>query len=208
MILTIDFESYYSKTFSLSKMTTEEYIRSKSFEVIGVAVQSDDNDPVWYSGTKANTKKFLDQFDWANATAVAHNAAFDMAILNWHFDIRPKRIIDTLSMARAVHGTNVGGSLAALTQHYNLGAKGTEVDDALGKRRPVVVFRGREQFHGAVPITPPHLDGGIATGIVAQGGRRLDVGRLGQQLEGIGEKLGCIIRVENVRGAEGKHNPV
>ena len=135
MILTIDFESYYSKSFSLSKMTTEEYIRAKRFEVIGVAVQSDGNDPVWYSGTKANVKKFLDQFDWANATAVAHNAAFDMAILNWHFDIRPKRIIDTLSMARAVHGTNVGGSLAALTQHYNLGAKGTEVDDALGKRR-------------------------------------------------------------------------
>lgn len=135
MILTIDFESYYSKSFSLSKMTTEEYIRAKRFEVIGVAVQSDDSDPAWYSGTKANTKKFLDQFDWANATAVAHNAAFDMAILNWHFDIRPKRIIDTLSMARAVHGTNVGGSLAALTQHYNLGAKGTEVNDALGKRR-------------------------------------------------------------------------
>jgi len=135
MILTIDFESYYSKTFSLSKLTTEEYIRSKSFEVIGVAVQSDGNDPVWYSGTKANTKKFLDQFDWASATAVAHNAAFDMAILNWHFDIRPKRIVDTLSMARALHGTNVGGSLAALVQHYNLGAKGTEVNDALGKRR-------------------------------------------------------------------------
>jgi DNA polymerase len=135
MILTIDFESYYSKSFSLSKMTTEEYIRAKRFEVIGVAVQSDDSDPAWYSGTKANVKKFLDQFDWANATAVAHNAAFDMAILNWHFDIRPKRIVDTLSMARAVHGTNVGGSLAALTQHYNLGAKGTEVNDALGKRR-------------------------------------------------------------------------
>jgi DNA polymerase I-like protein with 3'-5' exonuclease and polymerase domains len=135
MILTIDFESYYSKIFSLSKMTTEEYIRSKSFEVIGVAVQSDDNDPVWCSGTKANIKKFLDQFDWDNATAVAHNAAFDMAILNWHFDIRPERIIDTLSMARAVHGTNVGGSLAALVQHYGLGAKGTEVNDALGKRR-------------------------------------------------------------------------
>lgn len=134
-ILVCDIESYYSKTFSLSKLTTEEYIRSKSFEVIGVAVQSDGNDPVWYSGTKANTKKFLDQFDWANATAVAHNAAFDMAILNWHFDIRPKRIIDTLSIARAVHGTNVGGSLAALVQHYNLGAKGTEVNDALGKRR-------------------------------------------------------------------------
>jgi DNA polymerase len=60
---------------------------------------------------------------------------FDMAILNWQFDIRPKGIADTLSMARAIHGTEVGGSLAKLAEHYGLGVKGTEVLNALGKRR-------------------------------------------------------------------------
>ena len=39
MLLYIDFETYYSREFSLSKMTTEEYIRSPQFEVIGVAVK-------------------------------------------------------------------------------------------------------------------------------------------------------------------------
>jgi len=58
-----------------------------------------------------------------------------MAILNWQFDIRPKGIADTLSMARAIHGTEVGGSLAKLAEHYGLGIKGTEVLNALGKRR-------------------------------------------------------------------------
>lgn len=134
-LLTIDFETYYASDFSLSKMTTEEYIRSGSFEVIGVSVKVDSGDTVWFSGTKQETKKFLDRFDWANAIALAHNAVFDMAILNWHFDIRPKKIADTLSMARAVHGTEVGGSLAALATHYKLGTKGTEVINALGKRR-------------------------------------------------------------------------
>ena len=38
-ILTIDFETYYSQTYSLTKLTTEEYIRSDEFEVIGVSVQ-------------------------------------------------------------------------------------------------------------------------------------------------------------------------
>jgi DNA polymerase len=38
-------------------------------------------------------------------------------------------------MARAVHGTEVGNSLAKLVQYYNLGEKGTEVLDAKGKRR-------------------------------------------------------------------------
>lgn len=134
-LITIDFETYYSKTFSLSKMTTEEYIRSTEFEVIGVAVQVGELSPVWCSGTRKHIKTFLDAFDWDNAAVIAHNAMFDLAILNWHFDINPKRIADTLSMARAIHGTVVGGSLAALAVHYALGVKGTDVLDALGKRR-------------------------------------------------------------------------
>jgi DNA polymerase len=134
-VLTIDFETFYSSDYSLSKMTTEEYIRSPLFEVIGVAVAVDDAEPVWFSGSKEEVKEFLDGFPWAESLALAHNAMFDMAILNWHFDIRPKRILDTLSMARPLHGTSVGGSLKALTEFYNLGEKGTEVVNALGKRR-------------------------------------------------------------------------
>ena len=134
-VLTIDFETYYDRAFSLSKMTTEEYIRDELFETIGVAVQVNDGEPVWFSGTKVQTKRWLDQFDWANSIAVAHNSVFDMAILNWHFDIRPKRIADTLSMARALHGNEVGVSLKAMAEFYELGVKGDEVINALGKGR-------------------------------------------------------------------------
>jgi DNA polymerase I-like protein with 3'-5' exonuclease and polymerase domains len=77
----------------------------------------------------------LGKFKWHESIALAHNAMFDMAILNWQFGYRPKKIADTLSMARAIHGTEVGGSLGALVQHYQLGEKGTEVVNALGKRR-------------------------------------------------------------------------
>lgn len=134
-IITIDFETYYAKDYGLGKMTTEEYIRDPRFETIGVAVQVNDGEPVWCSGTKKQIKEFLDTFDWRNSVAVAHNAMFDMAILNWHFCISPKRIVDTLSMARALHSIEVGGSLAALVEYYELGEKGTEVVNALGKRR-------------------------------------------------------------------------
>lgn len=134
-ILTLDFETYYAKDYSLSKLTTEEYIRDPRFEVIGVSVSHDSSQPVWFSGTRTETKKFLTGYAWDNAIAVAHNAVFDMAILSWIFDIQPKHIVDTLSMARAIHGTEVGGSLKALSEHYSLGVKGTEVIAALGKRR-------------------------------------------------------------------------
>jgi len=134
-ILTVDMETYYDREFSLSKMTTEEYIRSPNFEVIGVAVKVDGEDTEWFTGTYEQTKSFLQKFEWRNSLAVAHNAMFDAAILTWHFGIKPRGWIDTLSMARAIHGTEVGGSLAALARHYQLGVKGTEVLDALGKRR-------------------------------------------------------------------------
>jgi len=134
-ILTLDFETFYSPAFSLTKMTTEEYVRSPDFEVIGVSVQEDGGEPVWFSGDAYALHQFLTSYDWANALALAHNAPFDGAILTWKFGIKPKGWLDTLSMGRALHGTEVGGSLAALTHYYDLGEKGTEVVNALGKRR-------------------------------------------------------------------------
>jgi DNA polymerase I-like protein with 3'-5' exonuclease and polymerase domains len=134
-ILTIDFETYYDREFSLSKITTEEYVRSKQFETIGVAVKVNGGKTEWYNGTKEQIKFWLGKFKWHESVALAHNAMFDMAILNWQFGYKPKKIADTLSMARAIHGTEVGGSLGVLVQHYQLGEKGTEVVNALGKRR-------------------------------------------------------------------------
>jgi DNA polymerase I-like protein with 3'-5' exonuclease and polymerase domains len=132
-IITLDMETFYSSTYSLSKITTEEYIRSPEFETIGVSVKVDDAPAEWFSGTKEETKRFLDRYDWGNAIAVAHNAMFDMAILSWVYGIRPKRIADTLSMARALGAGSV--SLASLVKQYNLGEKGDEVINALGKKR-------------------------------------------------------------------------
>jgi len=134
-ILTIDFETYYDAQFSLSKLTTEEYVRGEEFEVIGVAVQINDGEPQWFSGTHEEIKLFLGQFDFEQNIAVAHNAAFDAAILRWHFGISPRKWIDTLSMARALHGTEVSGSLAALAVQYSLGVKGEEVIHTKGKHR-------------------------------------------------------------------------
>ena len=134
-ILTIDFETFYSTEFSLSRMTTEEYVRDPQFEVIGVSVQVDDGEPVWFSGSMLETQTWLEQFDWANSFALAHNAMFDAAILNWCFDLRPKAWLDTLSMGRAIHGTEVGGSLKVLATHYRLGVKGAEVEEAKGLHR-------------------------------------------------------------------------
>ena len=126
-IIVLDFETAYGGDLGFAKQTTEEYIRDKRFEVIGVSVQVNDGEPVWFSGTHQKTYEFLNKYNWKNSIALAHNAVFDGAILNWQFGITPKGWLDTLSMGRALHGTQVGGSLAVLAQHYGIGVKGEQV---------------------------------------------------------------------------------
>lgn len=134
MLITIDFETYYDKAYSLSKLTTEEYIRDDRFEIIGVSIKEDDNAAIWVTGTKAQIRKHLRMYDWAKSFVLAHNTLFDGAILSWHFGVTPKGWLDTLCMARAIHGVDAGGSLKALAERYNIGEKGDEVINALGKR--------------------------------------------------------------------------
>jgi DNA polymerase len=134
-IITVDFETYYSADLGFAKQTTEEYVRDPRFEVVGVAVQVNDGEPEWYTGDSIGTYAFLKRFDWENSLALAHNAMFDGFILSEHFAIKPKGWLDTLSMGRALHGTNVGGSLKVLAEFYGIGEKGTEVNDAKGLRR-------------------------------------------------------------------------
>tara|TARA_R110002074_G_scaffold76929_2_gene174752 strand:+ start:1543 stop:3369 length:1827 start_codon:yes stop_codon:yes gene_type:complete len=134
-LITVDFETYYDKEFSLSKLTTEEYIRDPRFEVIGVGVKVNNNETEWASGSKQEIKRFLQTFDWDEAVFLAHNTMFDGAIASWIFDVNPRLYTDTLCIARAVDGVEVSGSLRALAERYSLGVKGTEVTNALGKRR-------------------------------------------------------------------------
>lgn len=145
-ILTVDFETYYDRDLGFAKQTTEEYVRDPRFEIVGVAVQVDDDEPEWFTGTKDEIGEFLLRYNWADCYALAHNAIFDGAILNWHFDIRPKAWLDTLSMARPIHGVDAGGSLKVLVERYNLGEKGTEVVNALGKRRALFTKADMEAY--------------------------------------------------------------
>jgi DNA polymerase len=145
-IITIDFETYYDQEFSLSKLTTEEYVRDDRFEVIGVAVKVGDDDTEWFSGDFDSTKKFLMQYDWTTHLVLAHNMLFDGAIMSWRFGIKPLGWLDTLAMARAIDGIEVGNSLAKLADRYALGTKGTEVIAAKGMRRKDFKSEQLEQY--------------------------------------------------------------
>lgn len=134
--MTVDFETFYSASVSLSKLTTEEYIRHPEFHIIGVGVSIDGKAPVWVSGTHEEIRGILlELVDWHTSAVLCHNTVFDGAVLEWVLGIHPEYYYDTLSMARALHGIDAGGSLAKLAQRYSIGEKGTAVEEAKGKRR-------------------------------------------------------------------------
>jgi DNA polymerase I-like protein with 3'-5' exonuclease and polymerase domains len=132
--ITLDFETFYDVGFSLTNLTTEEYIRDERFQVIGVGIKIDDEETRWITGSHNYIKAELDKIDWSSAILLCHNTHFDGAILAFLFNIIPHIYLDTLGMARAKHGVDVGGSLKFLAEYYNLGVKGTEVINAKGKR--------------------------------------------------------------------------
>lgn len=135
-LITIDMETFYDKDFSLSKITTEEYVRSPQFEVIGIGIKVNNGETEWASGTHEELKQWLQKsFKWTDSFVLAHNTLFDGAILSWIFGVSPRGWLDTLCMGRALHGVEVGGSLKALAERYGIGQKGTEVLNAIGKRR-------------------------------------------------------------------------
>ena len=130
-LITIDFETYYDRQFSLTKLTTEEYIRSPMFETIGVATQINNEKPVW--APKHDVADHLASIDWSDALVVAQNTAFDGAIMSWRYGIKPMAWADTLGMSRALFPHEKSHSLAKQAERMRLGVKGTEVLNALGK---------------------------------------------------------------------------
>ena len=157
-LITLDFETYYSKDFSLSKITTENYIRDEQFQVIGFGYKIDDGEAKWVTGDDDKIAMAIAALDLENSYLICHNMAFDGAILAWRYGAVPKYYLDTLSMARPITGQTVGGSLKALTEKFIVGgAKGTEVVAAMGKRRedftPIEMARYGEYCKNDVELT-------------------------------------------------------
>ena len=134
-LIVVDFETYYDQKYSLTKISTEEYVRHDRFETIGFAYKINDERCVWVTGTNEHIQKVLDTLPWDTSLVLAHNTMFDGAILSWRYGIKPKGWLDTMSMGRALHGVDQSVSLASMALRYGVGEKGTEVMNAVGVGR-------------------------------------------------------------------------
>jgi len=132
-ILTIDFETRWDKSnYTLSKMTTEEYIRDSRFKAFGCCTHEyGSDDPIQWIGGR-DLPEYFDGVDWSRTAVLAHNAQFDVSILSWRYGVTPCFIFDSLSMARALRGVEVGNSLAKLAADFQLPEKGKAVHSTDG----------------------------------------------------------------------------
>lgn len=99
--LYLDFETYYDVRFSLTKMTTAQYVNDENFSVWGVGLKFDDEQTQWIPGDECF--EVLHSIDWDNTAVICHNTLFDAYILTHHYGVVPKYYYDTAAMSRGVY---------------------------------------------------------------------------------------------------------
>jgi DNA polymerase len=135
-VITLDFESFWSQTHSLTKMSPLAYVMHPDTEIISCSLKIDDGPTRCVFG-EDKLKKLFEKIDWSDVLLVAHNnSEFDSMIAAWRFGIKPKMWGCTLAMARPIYAKTVGLSLAKLGAALcpELGEKGSlEATNTKGK---------------------------------------------------------------------------
>lgn len=133
----IDFETYYDKEYSLSKMSTEDYVNDPRFEIMLVGLAWHGGEKTWFTGTKDQIGEWLDEQGVFDSFMVAHNGFFDFLILAVHFGRTPKMMCCSLKMAYVflrphVHSCSLENCLKELDAPVQ---KGTEVKNMIGRTK-------------------------------------------------------------------------
>lgn len=137
-----DFETFYSKEFSLRKknedgvtMSYQEYILDERFAVHVLGIDVDGQQLMVAEADIPETLK-----EYEDDLIVFHNAFFDAAILAWKYNWRPKFMIDTLALANHVMGTaketGAGNDLDSLAERLDMDVQKKDLSFMLGVRYP------------------------------------------------------------------------
>jgi hypothetical protein len=103
-IATVDLETFWDTTHSLTKMSPIEYCMHPETDIISCAFKFDNATTEVVFGERA-VIEYANKIDWSQYWVVGHNlSGFE-------------------AMSRPIHAKDAGGSLAALVEHYGLGKK-------------------------------------------------------------------------------------
>lgn len=132
-LVTLDFETYFDQDYTLSKLSTSEYVRDPRFKAqmmyLKVGTKSAKIVPA------AKIRGELSKINWLTHGLLCHHTQFDGLILKEHYGITPSFYFDTLSMARGLHSNEIGAGLEEVSVFY--GGTG-KVKDVLEKTKGVL----------------------------------------------------------------------
>ena len=131
-LVTLDFETYYDADYTLRKLSTSEYIRDARFkaQMVGIKIGNHTTRIV----PAARIRMALSAIPWSTHSLLCHHVQFDGFILSHHYGIQPKKIYCSLSMARALHSTDIGAGLHEVSVFYGGAGK---IDGVLEKTKGV-----------------------------------------------------------------------
>ena len=132
-LVCLDAETFFSSTdYTLSKMSTEAYIRDPRFQAHGAAIKWGKDHPAhWYN--ERELRWVLQNEDWADTLLICHHTAFDGLILSHHYHVHPRMLGCTLSMARMMLGNHLSVSLEQVRRHFGMPSKITPYQQFDGK---------------------------------------------------------------------------
>jgi len=115
-LVSLDFETYWDADYTLSKLSTSEYVRDKRFKAQMMGIK------IGHGKTRiiphARIKTELAKINWATHSLLCHNTQFDGFILSHHYGIHPAYLYDSLSMARGLHSNDIGAGLDEVSVFY------------------------------------------------------------------------------------------
>lgn len=153
-VVTIDFESFYSVTHSLSKMPPIQYVMHPDTEIMSMAIKVNNQPTEVYLGDEIEPA--LRRIDWSDSFVLGHNMSeFDALILSYRYGINPKQWGCTQAMARPFFAKIRSLSLDSLCEHFGIPQKDKEaLENVKGKRladlTPEELHRYREYNKGDV----------------------------------------------------------
>jgi hypothetical protein len=120
-IVCLDFETFFSKDYTLSSLSTSEYIRDPRFRAHMIGIRRGLEPARWYPHDEI--PRVLAEYDVTNSYVLAQNTAFDGFILSHHYGVIPKGYLDTRSMSAALWGAHVSSGLKAICERLGLPGK-------------------------------------------------------------------------------------
>ena len=130
-VLCLDFESFYSTEYSLRKMPTINYVKHELFEFLGLG-ELDTAVGRGFFIAPEDIKHELRVCGLSTKTILVKHARFDITILQEHFNIVPKYIIDLEDLTRH-YDSRMKHDLKTLAKMHKLKPKG-ETEDFKGLR--------------------------------------------------------------------------